>query len=48
LGGLLDSAENMIRGGFLSPARRAELMALLRNGHKEQRCGAAGARDAVA
>jgi transposase len=27
----------MIRGGFLSPARRAELMALLRNGHTEQR-----------
>ena len=27
----------MIRGGFLSPCQRAELMALLRDGHTEQR-----------
>jgi transposase len=27
----------MIRGGFLSPRQRAELMALLRDGHTEQR-----------
>jgi transposase len=33
----LDSAGRMIRGGFLSPRQRAELMALLRDGHAEQR-----------
>ena len=33
----MDSAGRMIRGGFLSPRQRAELMALLRDGHTEQR-----------
>ena len=37
LGGALDSAGGMIRGGFLSPDQRAELLALLRDGHTEQR-----------
>ena len=36
-GGLLDSAGSMIRGGFLSPAQRLELLGLLRDGCAEQR-----------
>src|SRR5450755_4012537 len=34
---VLDSASVMIRGGFLSPRQRAELISLLRDGHTEQR-----------
>jgi hypothetical protein len=37
MGAEVKRLRGMIRGGFLSPRQRAELIALLRDGHTEQR-----------